>query len=87
MKAPTSVPIEGIRAWLDEVNATLDSAFNGRAAVRVLGRMVVPPSFHAEVICDVLPRVPINWYLFASHRRGAVEFDCGMPLLLCWVLS
>eukprot|EP00903_Cladosiphon_okamuranus_P008780 g8411.t1 len=49
LKAPTTVPTKDIRAWLDEANAALDRNFNGRAAVRLLGRMVVPPNFHAEI--------------------------------------
>eukprot|EP00752_Nemacystus_decipiens_P006461 g5819.t1 len=49
LKAPTTVPTEGVRAWLDGTNAALDENFHGRAAVRVLGRMVVPPNFHAEI--------------------------------------
>lgn len=57
IKAPTTVPMGGVRAWLDKANAALDSAFNGRRAVRLLGRMVVPPTFHAEVNVDNLDTI------------------------------
>ncbi|CAB1104590.1 unnamed protein product [Ectocarpus sp. CCAP 1310/34] len=50
LKAPTTVPLEGIRKWLDDTNAALDNSDgNARGAIRLLGRMAVPSTFHAEI--------------------------------------
>ncbi|CAM9742572.1 unnamed protein product [Ectocarpus fasciculatus] len=50
LRAPTTVPQEGLRAWLDDTNAALDSRDgNARGAIRLLGRMAVPSTFHAEI--------------------------------------
>ncbi|CAM9377152.1 unnamed protein product [Scytosiphon promiscuus] len=49
LRAPTTVPLEGIRGWLDDTNATLEKDENGKGAVQLLGRMAVPTTFHAEI--------------------------------------
>lgn len=43
LKAPTTVPTKSVRAWLDEINATLAGS-----GINVLGRMPVPRDLHAE---------------------------------------
>lgn len=43
LKAPTTVPVTGIRAWLHETNMALAGS-----GVKILGRMRVPHDLHAE---------------------------------------
>ncbi|CAM9753336.1 unnamed protein product, partial [Ectocarpus sp. 4 AP-2014] len=50
LRAPTTVPQESIRKWLDDTNAALDNSDgNARGVIRLLGRMAVPSTFHAEI--------------------------------------
>ncbi|CAM9550613.1 unnamed protein product, partial [Hapterophycus canaliculatus] len=49
LRAPTTIPLEGLRGWLDETNDALRRDENGKGAVQLLGRMAVPTTFHAEI--------------------------------------